>query len=93
MEVNTQNQPGSPRSGNTPEERRAIAAAALARIEEQKKREAANSVAIELGKDKFKHEQKIRRLINEVAGPLTYQKAHACLQVNIIAYMHSFLGY
>lgn len=74
-------QPGNPRSGNTPEERRAIAAAAFARIEEQKKSEAANAVANSLDKEKLKHEQKIRRLINEVAGSINYEKANACLQV------------
>jgi hypothetical protein len=75
-------QPSSPRSGNTPEQRNAIAAAALARIEEQKKTEAANAVANNLDKDRLNHEQKIRRLIKEVAGSISYEKAHACLQVS-----------
>lgn len=74
----------SARSGNSSEQRSTIAAAALARIEEQKKRQASNSVAKELESEKYKYEQKIRRLINEVAGPISYEKASGCLQVSKI---------
>lgn len=60
-------------------ERSAVADAVTARLEKEKQGQAESSAQADDAKAASAHKMKLRRIINDIAGAVSYEKACACL--------------